>query len=108
MLANPMQNQDMLQRSETVSEMRNLEQGKVMGDAAYAASHMRRKEALKHETVQRAESFALDPDAKNPSEEQGQNPERNSEEKKESSEEQGSPTGHPRKLLGGDHLDILA
>lgn len=104
MLSSPMQNQDMLQRSEALSEMRNLEQNKTLGDLSHAAALMRQKEARKGASVQKAEESGLDPDAN-----QGRSQERQQNQLKPKVEgEEDTSHDHPHRLAGGEHLDILA
>jgi len=99
-----MQNQDMLQRSEALSEMRNLEQNKTLGDLSHAAALMRQKEALKGASVQKAEESGLDPDAH-----QARSQERRQKQPKPKGEsEEEASHDHPHRLDGGEHLDILA
>ncbi len=107
MLAHPMQNQDLTQRSETVAEIRNHEMNRIQGEASQAASHMRRKEVLKHETVQNSQNAELDPDGKNEAEREARKWAQH--EKEEHSDGDSDPHhDRPRHLDGGDHLDILA
>lgn len=69
----PIQNQDLMQRSDKVSEMRSGEQGKAFGDVAKAAAEMQRLEDLKNSTVQQdEETEALNPDGSGNKKEQEQ------------------------------------
>lgn len=103
MLANPMNNQDLMQRSEVAADLRNHEHNKVMGELGHAADHMRKKEAFKGSSVQETQSMELDPDAQN----EGQpKQKRRSPKKGNTLEDDTHP--HPRQLVGGDHLDLLA
>jgi len=69
----PVQNQDLVQRSDTTSAMRSQEQGKIFGDIAKSAADMHRIEELKNNTVQKDDgSEALNPDGSGGGQEQQQ------------------------------------
>jgi hypothetical protein len=102
----PLQNQDLLQRSDTMSEMRSAEQGKAFGNIIKSTAEMQRLEELKNNSVQKDdESEAVNPDGKGGGQE-GQNKKKQQEE--EAKPETNTPAGHPIKLEGGDILDIMA
>jgi hypothetical protein len=100
----PIQNQDLVQRSETLAELRSHEQGKAFGDIIKASTEMHRLEELKNNTVQKDDdSEALNPDGGGNQQEQ--------QKKKKQQEEQpetNTPAGHPLKLDGGDVIDLMA
>jgi len=102
----PIQNQDLVQRSGSMSEMRSQEQGKLFGDIAKSAAEMQRKEELKNSTVQQDEGAeASNPDGGGNHNEQQQRKKKDGE---ETQPETNTPAGHPLKLDGGDVLDLLA
>lgn len=105
MLASPMNNQDMLQRADVLSDMRNHEANRVLGDMGHAVDHMRKKEALQEQSVQRTENAELDPDGR---QEQGgaQSENQGRHGRERPAEEGGFVT--PVHGIAGDHLDILA
>jgi len=107
MLANPMHNQDLLNRSETVSELRNQEMARLQGNAHHSAAQTRKKEVLRNETVQTTDSFQLNPDAQGEAEHQPYHQGEGKPEEEASSSSQ-APHDHPRRLEGGEHLDIIA
>jgi hypothetical protein len=101
----PVQNQELLQRSDAMSGMRSLEQGKAFGDLAKAGAEMHRLEDLKNNSVQKDdETDALNPDGGSREHEQQQNKKK----QEEAQPETNTPAGHPIKLDGGDILDIMA
>jgi hypothetical protein len=101
----PVQNQDLVQRSEAMSSLRSHEQGKVFGDMARSMAEMQRLEELKNSTVQKdEESEALNPDGKSNEQEHQQNKKK----QEETQPETNTPAGRPLKLEGGDVLDIMA
>ena len=101
----PVQNQDLVQRSDTMSTMRSQEQGKVFGDMAKSFAEMQRMEELKNNSVQEdEESEALNQDGGGNSKEQQQK-KKNEE---EIQPETNTPAGHPLKLEGGDIVDLMA
>jgi len=101
----PVQNQDLLQRSDTVSAMRSQEQGKAFGDVAKSVAEMQRIEDLKNNSVQKdEETDALDPDGGGGEKEQQQNKKK----QEEAQPETNTPAGHPLKLEGGDVIDLMA
>lgn len=102
----PIQNQDVLQRSDTMSGLRSQEQGKAFGDIAKAMAEMQRIDELKNNTVQKdEEAEAANPDG-------GGNNKQEQEQKKKEEEdaqpETNTPAGHPLKLDGGDIIDLMA
>jgi len=101
----PIQNQDLVQRSETLSELRSHEQGKAFGDIIKSSTAMHRLEELKNNTVQKDDgSEALNPDGGgNQQEEQ-----KKRKQQEESQPETNTPSGHPLKLDGGDVIDLMA
>jgi hypothetical protein len=106
MISPVVQNQDMVQRSGSMSEMRAQEQGKFFGDMAKASAEMQRLENLKESTVQTSEETeALNPDGSNSGRQNKQNKKKQEEETKP---ETNTPAGCPLKLEGGDVLDIMA
>ena len=101
----PVQNQDLLQRSDTMSAMRSQEQGKAFGDIAKSAAEMQRVEDLKNNSVQKEdETDALNPDGGGGEKEQQQNKKK----EEETQPETNTPAGHPLKLEGGDVIDLMA
>jgi hypothetical protein len=101
----PVQNQDVMQRSGTMSEMRSAEQGKAFTDMAKSMAEMQRLEELKNNTTQKGEeSEGVNPDGKGSQEQQGKKKQNEEEEKPETS----TPAGHPLKLEGGDIIDLMA
>jgi len=102
----PVQNQDLLQRSDTMSTMRSMEQGKAFGDIAKSALEMQRLEDLKNNSVQKDdETDALNPDGGGGEQEQEQQKKKREE---ETQPETNTPAGHPLKLEGGDIIDLMA
>ncbi len=102
----PVQNQDLLQRSDTISTMRSLEQGKAFGDIAKSAVEMQRLEELKNNSVQKdEETDALNPDGGGSEQEREQ---RKKKQEEEAQPENNTPAGHPLKLEGGDIIDLMA
>jgi hypothetical protein len=100
----PVQNQDMVQRSDTMSSLRSQEQGKFFGDLAKTMAEMRRMEDLKDNTVQKdEESDALNPDGSSNEQEQ-----KKKKKQEEEQQEANTPAGHPLKLEGGDVIDLMA
>ncbi len=103
----PVQNQDLLQRSDTVSAMRSHEQGKAFGDIAKSMAEMQRMEDLKNNSVQKdEETDALNPDGGGSEKEQEQQQKKKDQE--EAQPETNTPAGHPLKLEGGDVIDLMA
>jgi len=104
----PLQNQDLVNRSDTMSQMRSMEQGKVFGDIAKTMAEMQRLEELKNNSVQKNdETDALNPDGGNEKDkEQQQGKKKQGEE--ETQPETNTPAGHPIKLDGGDMIDLMA
>ncbi|MCL2101475.1 MAG: hypothetical protein FWH22_07160 [Fibromonadales bacterium] len=101
----PIQNQDVLQRSETMSGLRSQEQGKAFGDIAKALAEMQRIEDLKNNSVQKnEETEAVNPDGGGNQQQQQQGKKEQEEEKPETN----TPAGHPLKLEGGDVIDLMA
>ncbi len=101
----PVQNQDLVQRSDTMSTMRSQEQGKVFGDMAKSAVEMQRIEDLKNNSVQKDDgSEALNPDGGGNKRER----EQNKKQQEEAEPETNTPAGHPLKLDGGDIIDFMA
>ncbi|GBU24015.1 hypothetical protein R83H12_00635 [Fibrobacteria bacterium R8-3-H12] len=100
----PIQNQDLVQRSDALSELRSHEQGKAFGDIAKSATEMHRLEELKNNTVQKDDgSEALDPDGGGNKQEQ-----QKKKQQKEPQPETNTPAGHPLRLDGGDVIDLMA
>jgi len=100
----PIQNQELLQRSETLSEMRSHEQGKAFGDIIKSTNEMHRLEELKNNSVQKDDgSEALNPDGSGGKQEQ-----QKKKQQKEQQPETNTPSGHPLKLDGGDVIDLMA
>jgi len=101
----PIQNQDLVQRSDTLSELRSHEQGKAFGDIIKSNAAMQRLEELKNNTVQKDDgSEALNPDGGGNQQEQH----RNKKQQEEPQPETNTPSGHPLKLDGGDVIDLMA
>ncbi|MDR3000866.1 MAG: hypothetical protein LBU89_06340 [Fibromonadaceae bacterium] len=101
----PIQNQDTLQRSETMSGLRSQEQGKAFGDVAKALAEMQRIDDLKNNTVQKNdETEDANPDGGGNQQQQQQGKKDQEEEKPETN----TPAGHPLKLDGGDIIDLMA
>ena len=100
----PIQSQDLVQRSDTLSELRSHEQGKAFGDIIKSTNEMHRLEELKNNSVQKDDgSEALNPDGGGNKQEQ--------QKKKQQAEQQpetNTPAGHPLKLDGGDVIDLMA
>jgi hypothetical protein len=100
----PIQNQELVQRSDTMSELRSHEQGKAFGDIAKSVAEMQRLEEQKNNSVQKDdETDASDPDGGG----KGQEHERKKKEG-ETQPETNTPAGHPLKLEGGDIIDLMA
>ena len=101
----PVQNQELVQRSDMMSELRSHEQGKAFGDMMKATAEMQRLEQLKDSTVQKDdESEALNPDGGGNKQDRQQQQQK----QEEAQPETNTPAGHPLKLDGGDVLDIMA
>jgi hypothetical protein len=101
----PVQNQDLVQRSDTMSGMRSLEQGKAFGDIAKSVAEMQRLEEQKNNSVQKDdETDALNPDGSG----KGQEHENKKKQEKETQPETNTPAGRPLKLEGGDVIDLMA
>ncbi|MCL2207395.1 MAG: hypothetical protein FWB90_04775 [Fibromonadales bacterium] len=104
----PVQNQDMVNRSDAMSQMRSFEQGKAFGDIAKAMAEMQRLEELKNNSVQKNdETDALNPDGgseKDKDQQQG----KKKQGEEDAQPETNTPAGHPIKLDGGDVLDLMA
>jgi len=101
----PIQNQDLVQRSDTMSEMRSHEQGKAFGDIAKSIAEMHRLEELKNNSVQKDdETEASNPDGGG----KGKEHERKKKQGEEAQPETNTPAGHPLKLEGGDIIDLMA
>jgi hypothetical protein len=105
-IISPVETQDLVNRSSSMSEMRSQEQGKFFGDMAKLNAEMHRLEVLKENTVQNSEeSEALNPDGSNNSKRDQQN---KKEQKEETQPETNTPAGRPLKLEGGDVIDLMA
>ncbi|MCL2282592.1 MAG: hypothetical protein FWC26_04675 [Fibromonadales bacterium] len=103
----PVQNQDLLQRSDTMSTMRSMEQGKAFGDIAKTMAEMQRLEDLKNSSVQKdEETDALNPDGGGSEKEKEQQGKKKQDE--EAPPETNTPAGHPLRLEGGDVIDLMA
>jgi hypothetical protein len=101
----PVQNQDVMQRGNAMSEMRSAEQGKVFTDMAKSMAEMQRLEDIKNNSAQKSEdSEAANPDGKGGQEYQGKKKQNEEEAKPETN----TPAGHPLKLEGGDVIDLMA
>lgn len=101
----PIQNQELVQRSGTMSELRSAEQGKIFSDIAKSVHDVHKLERLKETTVQQNDdSQALDPDGGSGKRE-GEQQEKN--EQKES-EAHSTVPAHPLHLDGGDIVDVTA
>jgi hypothetical protein len=101
----PVQNQDLVQRSDTMSEMRSHEQGKAFGDIAKATAEMHRLEELKNNSVQKDdETDGLNPDGEG----KGQEHKHKKKQGEETQPETNTPAGCPLKLEGGDVIDLMA
>jgi len=100
----PIQSQDLVQRSDTLSELRSHEQGKAFGDIIKSTTEMHRLEELKNNTVQKDDgSEALNPDGSS-----GNKQEQQKKKQEEPQPETNTPAGHPLKLDGGDVIDLMA
>jgi len=100
----PIQNQDLVQRSDTLSELRSHEQGKAFGDIIKSTTEMHRLEELKNNSVQKDDgSEALNPDGGGNKQEQ-----QKKKQHEESQPETNTPAGHPLKLDGGNVIDLMA
>jgi hypothetical protein len=100
----PIQNQELVQRSDTLSELRSHEQGKAFGNIIKSTTEMQRLEELKNNTVQKDDgSEALNPDGSGGKQEQQKKKQQG-----ESEPETNTPAGHPLKLDGGDVIDLMA
>jgi len=100
----PIQNQELVQRSDALSEMRSHEQGKAFGNIARASTEMQRLEELKNNSVQKDDdSEALNPDGGGNKQEQ-----QKKKKQEELQPETNTPAGHPLKLDGGDVIDLMA
>jgi len=101
----PVQNQELVQRSDTMSEMRSHEQGKAFGDIAKSVAQMHRIEELKNNSVQKEdEAEASNPDGEG----KGKEHEQKKKQGEEAQPETNTPAGHPLKLEGGDIIDLMA
>jgi len=101
----PVQNQDLVQRSDTMSELRSHEQGKAFGDIAKSVAEMHRLEELKNNSVQKDdEAEASNPDGGG----KGKEHEHKKKHGEETQPETNTPAGHPLKLEGGDIIDLMA
>jgi len=100
----PIQNQELVQRSDTLSELRSHEQGKAFGDIIKSSTEMHRLEELKNNTVQKDDgSEALNPDGG------GNKQEQQRRKQKEESQTETKPTvSRALKLDGGDVIDLMA
>jgi len=100
----PIQNQELVQRSDTLSEMRSHEQGKALGSMVKASAEMHRLEELKNNSVQKDDgSEGVNPDGGGNKQEQ-----QKKKQQEESKPETNTPAGHPLKLYGGDVIDLMA
>jgi hypothetical protein len=100
----PIQSQDLVQRSDTLSELRSHEQGKAFGDIIKSTTEMHRLEELKNNTVQKDDdSEGVNPDGGGSKQEQ-----QKKKQKEESQPETNTPAGHPLRLDGGDVIDLMA
>jgi hypothetical protein len=100
----PVQNQELVQRSDMMSELRSHEQGKAFGNIIKSTTEMQRLEELKNNTVQKDDgSEALNPDGSGGKQEQ-----QKKKQQEESQPETQTPAGHPIKLDGGDVIDLMA
>jgi len=100
----PIQNQELVQRSDALSEMRSHEQGKAFGHIIKASSDMQRLEDLKNNSVQKDDdSEGVNPDGGGNKQDQ-----QRKKKQEESQPEPSSPAGHPLKLDGGDIIDMMA
>jgi hypothetical protein len=100
----PVQNQELVQRSDMMSELRSHEQGKAFGNIIKSATEMQRLEELKNNTVQKDDgSEALNPDGSGNKQEQ-----QKKQQQEEPNREIKTPSGHPLKLDGGDVIDLMA
>jgi len=101
----PIQNQELVQRSDAMSEMRSHEQGKAFGDIAKSVAQMHRLEELKNNSVQKDdEAEASNPDGEG----KGKEHEQKKKQGEETQPETNTPAGHPLKLEGGDIIDLMA
>jgi hypothetical protein len=101
----PVQNQELVQRSDSMSELRSHEQGKAFGDIAKSAAEMHRMEELKNNSVQKDdETEASNPDGEG----KGREHERKKKQEEEAQPETNTPAGHPLRLEGGDIIDLMA
>lgn len=101
----PVQNQDLVQRSDAMSGMRSLEQGKIFGDLAKTEAEMHRLEKLKSNTIQKDEgSEGINPDGDNGNKQEQEHKKKENETEPETN----TPAGHPLKLDGGDVIDLMA
>jgi hypothetical protein len=106
-MLSPVQNKDMLQRSDMLSSQRSLETAKVLGDMHRSAVEMRHWEKEFQRTVQEQDgSQSVDPDGGSGKRED-QNSRKNRFEQ-EMSEEDEIEAAHPAYLEGGDVVDIVA
>jgi len=101
----PVQNQELVQRSDAMSEMRSHEQAKAFGDIAKSAAEMHRLEELKNNSVQKDdEAEASNPDGEG----KGKEHEQKKKQGEEAQPETNTPAGHPLRLEGGDIIDLMA
>jgi len=101
----PIENQDLVQRSDAMSAVRSQEQGKVFGDMAKSFAEMHRLDELKNNSVQKdEESEALNPDGSGGN----ANEQQKKKQEEETQPETNTPAGHPLKLEGGDVIDLMA
>ena len=100
----PIQNQELVQRSDTLSELRSHEQGKAFGDIIKSTTQMQRLEDLKNNTVQKDDgSEAVNPDGG------GNKQDQQKKKQKEESQTETKPTAvRALKLDGGDVIDLMA
>jgi hypothetical protein len=106
-MLSPVQNQDMLQRSDVLSSMRTLETAKVLGDMHRSAQEMRRWERQMGQAVQEQEgSQGINPDAGS-----GRREDQRRHAQDDGEDESPEPADehpHPLYMEGGDVLDIVA
>jgi hypothetical protein len=100
----PVQNQELVQRSDMLSELRSHEQGKAFGSMIKSTTEMQRREELKNNSVQKDDgSDALNPDGDSSKQDQ-----QKKKQQEEAQPETNTPAGHPLKLDGGDVIDLMA
>lgn len=106
MLVSPLQNQEFQHRSEAVSEMRNQEHHKLLGDQQNVKENLQRKDEERSQTVQTKDDLqGADPDGGSGKREDEQVPKPRTHNKASVSLHDENPS---RRLMGGQFVDLEA